>query len=64
MRYKVQLLLILSIFSFLSVFAQNPSGTEAKPKEKGSFYFTWGYNKDWFSKSDLPMDLLKWLFKK
>lgn len=56
MRYKVQLLLILSIFSFPSVFAQNPSGAEAKPKEKGSFYFTWGYNKDWFSKSDLHFE--------
>jgi len=27
--------------------------TEQKPKKIGEFYFSWGYNRDWYSKSDI-----------
>ncbi len=27
--------------------------TEPKPKKVGEFYFSWGYNRDWYSKSDI-----------
>ncbi|MCE3278721.1 MAG: hypothetical protein K0S44_912 [Bacteroidetes bacterium] len=40
----------LFFFASINFFAQ-----EAPPvkSEKGRFYFSWGYNKDWFSKSDI-----------
>jgi hypothetical protein len=27
--------------------------TEPKPRKPGEFYFSWGYNRDWYSKSDI-----------
>jgi len=45
-------LLLTSLFSQGSS-AQDSNSGEKQKKQKGSFYFTWGYNKDWFSKSDL-----------
>ncbi len=40
--------LIISFFYLInSSFSQT--------KEKGSFYFGWGYNKDWYSKSDIRL---------
>lgn len=27
--------------------------TEPKPRKSGEFYFSWGYNRDWYSKSDI-----------
>lgn len=33
--------------------AQGDVTKTSLPKKKGTFYFSWGYNKDWFSKSDL-----------
>ncbi|MDQ3046301.1 MAG: hypothetical protein M3R27_02050 [Bacteroidota bacterium] len=45
-------ILFFGTCSFLN--AQEESHLFPKPKkEKGQFYFSWGYNKDWFSKSDI-----------
>jgi hypothetical protein len=33
--------------------AQSATGTPTPERKKGTFYITWGYNKDYFSKSDL-----------
>ena len=46
---------ILKIFFILSFLYYNPAySQEAKVKKpKGNLYISWGYNKDWFSKSDL-----------
>jgi hypothetical protein len=41
----------LFLFS-LSGFSQEKTSSDTK-KQKGSFYFSWGYNRDWFSKSTL-----------
>src|SRR4051812_39624959 len=38
-------LVIVLVCQYLSLFAEEFS--------KGRFYFAWGYNKDWYSKSDL-----------
>jgi hypothetical protein len=47
---KFYSLLFFSLFT-ISVFSQeNMKTTEMK---KSNFYFSWGYNKDWFSKSDI-----------
>lgn len=46
---KLFRLFIAFLLSTNFLFAQ-----EASPsKTKGTFYFSWGYNKDWFSKSDI-----------
>lgn len=53
------LLQFLSIILFLGMSqgnAQEPGTTVKAKKEKGSFYFAWGYNKDWFSKSDIHFE--------
>lgn len=33
--------------------SQDITGTDKKKKEKGILYFSWGYNRDWYSKSDI-----------
>ncbi|HEX8517803.1 MAG TPA: hypothetical protein VF868_16515 [Bacteroidia bacterium] len=45
------LLLVLSVITC----ATDSIAQETAPakKQKGNFYFSWGYNKDWFSKSDI-----------
>jgi hypothetical protein len=43
------LIIILFLFTAPSLTAQ----IEKPKKKKGQLYFTWGYNKDWYSKSDL-----------
>jgi hypothetical protein len=48
-KLHLGLLLFLNLLLNLSVKCQT---TEVK-KPKGRFYFCWGYNKDWHSKSDL-----------
>ena len=53
------LLQFLSIILFLGMSqgnAQEPGTSVKAKKEKGSFYFAWGYNKDWFSKSDIHFE--------
>lgn len=62
--HKVKFLLCV-LFISSAVFAQNDtvsSGaqrlprarkTQVLPESKGSFYFAFGYNKDWYSKSDI-----------
>ncbi len=47
-------------YSFLFLFMILTSGIMSQdsskialPKKKGLFYFSWGYNKDWFTKSDI-----------
>ena len=46
------LLVNLMISLPLYLIAQ-PEQNQQEKKQKGTFYFAWGYNKDWFSKSDL-----------
>ncbi|MEO6901721.1 MAG: hypothetical protein ABI315_01040 [Bacteroidia bacterium] len=45
------------LFIFLSInihlLKSQEEAVKPEPKKKGSFYVGWGYNKDWFSKSDL-----------
>lgn len=36
-----------------NVIGQEIISSEKQKRTKGSFYLTWGYNKDWFSKSDI-----------
>lgn len=45
--YSLSLALLMS---GISAFAQDQI---PEKKQKGTFYFSWGYNKDWFSKSDI-----------
>lgn len=52
MRIQKAILLLLFIISS-GVSAQDATPTTKAKKQKGSFYLTWGYNKDWFSRSDL-----------
>ncbi len=46
---------VLAFFLLLHacLFAQTGENKPEQKKGKGTFYFIWGYNKDWFSKSDL-----------
>ncbi len=55
MRFIPALVLLISL-SGTTLLAQNAPLPEKAKKEKGSFYFCWGYNKDWFSKSDLHFE--------
>lgn len=48
---KYSLLFLISVFAS-TLLAQDSLKLSA-PKRKGVFYFCWGYNKDWFSKSDI-----------
>ncbi len=51
---KRQLPLIITIITISNVFAQDICDCPSQSKiGKGSLYFSWGYNKDWFSKSDI-----------
>lgn len=51
-RILIFCILYLSCISFLK--SQETIAPIPAPKViKGTFYFSWGYNKDWFSKSDL-----------
>lgn len=47
------LLLITLLFSSSALYAQD----DIKPeKKKGVFYLSWGYNKDWYSRSDIHFE--------
>lgn len=53
-NYFFTVLLFLSSFSLLA--QQENTSIEIQPKSnknKGTFYFSWGYNKDWFTKSNI-----------
>lgn len=52
---KKSFLLILSFSLFVSNIKSQDTipQTHATKKNKGTFYFSWGYNRDWFSKSDI-----------
>ncbi len=50
MRYYLFLLCLLHTVNLV---AQESQSTDKKQSAKGSFYFSYGYNKDWFSKSDI-----------
>ncbi len=52
-RRKLLYLLLLIAMGGQHASGQDSTSAEKSKKQKGSFYFTWGYNKDWFSKSDL-----------
>src|SRR4051812_30483335 len=45
--------LIFGIFISQFFFFYVADGQEKEAKPKGTFYFSWGYNKDWYSKSDI-----------
>lgn len=47
---KLYLFFLLSLFS---ISANSQEKIIKTKKQKGSLYFSWGYNKDWFSKSDI-----------
>jgi hypothetical protein len=49
MKTKIILLLLLSTLAADSMAQLIP----ITAKNKGNFYFMWGYNRDWFSKSDI-----------
>ena len=49
MKSKIILLVLLSALSVRSVAQLIP----ITAKNKGTFYLQWGYNRDWFSKSDI-----------
>ncbi len=50
---KHTLLLFTASFLGLIRFSAAQDATEQKPKRLGEFYFQWGYNRDWYSKSDI-----------
>jgi hypothetical protein len=52
---KIQLLVCFWLLS-LCAMGQPSKKAEEPKKHKGTFYFAWGYNKDWFSKSDLHFE--------
>lgn len=54
-RYYHRLLaiLLISLFPLSVIFGYSGIPKKEKTQPKGTFYFSWGYNKDWFSKSDL-----------
>jgi len=47
--------LILFTASFLGLIRLSVAQDliEPKPRKQGEFYFSWGYNRDWYSKSDI-----------
>ncbi len=47
------LLLIALLYSSSSLYAQDNTKPE---KKKGVFYFSWGYNKDWYSRSNIHFE--------
>ncbi len=51
---KLTKLLLLAV-SFLGLirFSTAQDLTPQKPKRKAQFYFSWGYNRDWYSKSNI-----------
>lgn len=51
MRIRLILLVLLIIPSFLH--GQEEAKNEDGDKEKGEFYFFWGWNRGWYSKSDI-----------
>lgn len=46
-------LFLFICFLFISISLQSQEEPASAKKVKGTFYGGWGYNKDWFSKSDL-----------
>lgn len=53
---KTASLFILSLFSVLTSFSQEKEICDCPSQckvGKGTFYFSWGYNRDWYSKSDI-----------
>lgn len=48
---KIAILVFFTVLFAGNLFSQTTQNQE--PKKKGSFYFAWGYNKDYFSKSDI-----------
>ncbi len=44
--------IVFAVFP-VCLFAVNSQHQQQEEKHKGTFYFEWGYNKDWFSKSDI-----------
>lgn len=49
---RVLLLLTVSFPGLIGLSVAQDS-KEQKPKKVGEFYFSWGYNRDWYSKSDI-----------
>ena len=53
MAHRLIYFSLLILLPTQNLFSQDLTSADKPHKQKGSFYFTWGYNKDWFSKSDL-----------
>lgn len=47
------LILFFSVSAKRLALGQNSNASNHFPKKKGSLYLTWGYNRDWYSKSDI-----------
>jgi len=45
-------LLLVSITSY----SQDPLKSNYQKNKKGTFYFYWGYNRDWYSNSDIHFE--------
>src|SRR5580693_4884077 len=47
--------LVLFAVSFLGLirFSAAQDVQEPKPQRQGQFYFSWGYNRDWYTKSNI-----------
>lgn len=56
MRSILFRILLFILFLPSGLKAQESGGPVKTKKGKGSFYFAWGYNKDWFSPSDLHFE--------
>jgi len=56
MRHKKYFLFIIGLFSALSNFAQAPTNAPTTKGNKGRFYFFWGYNRGYFTRSDLHLN--------
>ncbi len=52
---KQQFLLIISLLAALSTLAQTTVTTPPHPSNKGKFYFFWGYNRAYYTHSDLHL---------
>lgn len=52
---KISIALLFLFCSHISLKSQETETPPVTKKKKGTFYIGWGYNKDWFSKSDLHL---------
>jgi len=44
------------LFLFMAMNAFNRTEAQSKPSRKGEFYFSWGYNTEWYTKSNVKVN--------